>query len=56
MKLRRSTRILVVVSLLAAFGLAFVLTPPRGPCAIRQFDAERGPSRSPDSCSSRIAS
>jgi len=46
--MRRSTRILVVVSLLAAFGIAFVLTPPRGPRSIRQFD--------PDCCSSRIAS
>ena len=37
---RRSTRILVVTSLLAAFGIAFVLTPPRGPRSIRQFDPE----------------
>ena len=39
--MRRSTRILVLISILAAFGLAFVLTPPRGPRSIRQFDADR---------------
>src|SRR6185295_11618168 len=39
--MRRATRILVVVVVLAAFGLAFVLTPPRGPRSIREFDADR---------------
>jgi len=41
MALRRSARTLVVFSVIAAFGLAFALTPPRGPRSIRQFDAER---------------
>ncbi len=39
--MRRSSRILVVVSVIAAFTLAFVLTPPRGPRSMRQFDADR---------------
>ena len=34
-------RTLVVLSVLAAFGLAFALTPPRGPRSLRLFDAER---------------
>jgi len=39
--MRRPARILVVAASLAAFGLAFVLTPPRGPRSLRQFDADR---------------
>ena len=39
--MRRSTRILVVLAIVSAFGLAFVLTPPRGPRSLRQFDADR---------------
>ena len=34
-------RLLVVVAIIAAFGLAFVLTPPRGPRSLRQFNADR---------------
>jgi hypothetical protein len=39
--MRRSARAAVVVSVVAAFALAFVLTPPRGPRSMRQFDAGR---------------
>src|SRR5712691_12810817 len=39
--MRRSARILVVVSIVAAFAAAFALTPPRGPRSMRQFDAGR---------------
>ena len=39
--MRRSARFLVILAILAAFGLAFVLTPPRGPRSLRQFDADR---------------
>jgi hypothetical protein len=39
--MRRSSRVLVVLSVIAAFALAFVLTPPRGPRSMRQFDADR---------------
>jgi hypothetical protein len=39
--MRRSARILVVCAMVSAFGLAFVLTPPRGPRSMRQFDADR---------------
>jgi hypothetical protein len=39
--MRRSARILVALSIVAAFGTAFVLTPPRGPRSMRQFDADR---------------
>ena len=34
-------RVLVVGCVIAAFGLAFALTPPRGPRSMRQFDADR---------------
>ena len=34
-------RIVVVFVVIAAFGMAFVLTPPRGPRSLRQFDADR---------------
>ena len=37
----RSTRILVVSLVLASFGLAYVLTPPRGPRSLRDFDPDR---------------
>jgi hypothetical protein len=39
--MRRSTRIVVVFLVIASFGLAFALTPPRGPRSLRQFDADR---------------
>ena len=39
--MRRSTRLLIVCAMLAGFGLAFALTPPRGPRSMRQFDADR---------------
>ena len=38
---RRSARVLVEVAVVMAFALAFVLTPPRGPRSLRQFDADR---------------
>ena len=38
---RRSARVLIVTSVIAAFVLAFALTPPRGPRSLRQFDADR---------------
>ena len=38
---RRSARVLIVTSVIMAFALAFVLTPPRGPRSLRQFDADR---------------
>jgi hypothetical protein len=38
---RRFTRVLIAISVVAAFALAFVLTPPRGPRSLRQFDADR---------------
>ena len=38
---RRSARVLVAVAVVMAFALAFVLTPPRGPRSLRQFDADR---------------
>src|SRR5262245_3706115 len=41
MPLRRSARILVVIAVLAAFGGAFVLTPPRGPRSMRVFEPVR---------------
>jgi hypothetical protein len=34
-------RLSVVFLVVAAFGLTFVLTPPRGPRSLRQFDADR---------------
>lgn len=39
--MRRSTRVVVVLVAITSFGLAFALTPPRGPRSLRQFDAER---------------
>jgi hypothetical protein len=39
--MRRSARVAAVVSVVVAFALAFVLTPPRGPRSMRQFDAGR---------------
>lgn len=39
--MRCSARILVALSIVAAFAIAFVLTPPRGPRSMRQFDADR---------------
>ena len=40
--MRRSARIgVVVVAVLAAFAIAFALTPPRGPRSMRQFNAVR---------------
>jgi hypothetical protein len=39
--MRRSARIGVVVAVLAAFAIAFALTPPRGPRSMRQFNAVR---------------
>jgi hypothetical protein len=36
-----STRVLVGAAVIAAFGLAFAFTPPRGPRSLRQFDADR---------------
>jgi hypothetical protein len=36
-----SMRLLVAVAVIAAFGLAFAFTPPRGPRSLRQFDADR---------------
>jgi hypothetical protein len=38
---RRFMRVLVVISVVAAFALAFAFTPPRGPRSLRQFDADR---------------
>jgi hypothetical protein len=35
------SRAAIAVAILAAFGLAFALTPPRGPRSMRQFDAGR---------------
>jgi hypothetical protein len=34
-------RVVIVFLVLAAFPIAFVLTPPRGPRSLRQFDADR---------------
>ena len=39
--MRRSVRIVVVFLVVASFGLAFALTPPRGPRSLREFDADR---------------
>jgi hypothetical protein len=39
--MRRTARIAIVITLVAAFVLAFALTPPRGPRSMRQFDAGR---------------
>jgi hypothetical protein len=39
--MRRSARVGVVVAVLAAFAIAFALTPPRGPRSMRQFNAVR---------------
>jgi hypothetical protein len=39
--MRRSTRIIVVFLVLASFGLAYVLTPPRGSRSLRDFDPDR---------------
>ena len=39
--MRRPARILVVAASLAAFGLAFVLTPPRGARSMREFNPPR---------------
>jgi hypothetical protein len=39
--MRRSTRVVVVLLVIASFGLAFALTPPRGARSLRVFDAER---------------
>jgi hypothetical protein len=39
--MRRSARSGVVVAVLAAFAIAFVLTPPRGTRSMRQFNAVR---------------
>ena len=39
--MRRSARMLVVCAVIGAFLLAFVLTPPRGPRSMRQFDPDR---------------
>ncbi len=39
--MRRSARVGVVVAVLAAFAIAFALTPPRGPRSMRQFNAAR---------------
>jgi hypothetical protein len=38
---RRFSRAAIAVAILAAFALAFALTPPRGPRSMRQFDAGR---------------
>ena len=38
---RRLSRAAIAVAILAAFALAFALTPPRGPRSMRQFDAGR---------------
>jgi hypothetical protein len=37
----RAARLAVFLSVVAAFVLAFALTPPRGPRSMRQFDAAR---------------
>ena len=37
----RSARIAVVVAIVAAFGLSFALTPPRGPRSLRVFQPAR---------------
>jgi hypothetical protein len=34
-------RVLVAFLVVASFGLAYVLTPPRGPRSLREFDADR---------------
>ena len=39
--MRRSARVGVVAAVLAAFAIAFALTPPRGPRSMRQFNAVR---------------
>jgi hypothetical protein len=39
--MRRSARVGVVVAVLAAFAIAFAVTPPRGPRSMRQFNAVR---------------
>jgi hypothetical protein len=39
--MRWLTRAAVVLAILAAFALAFALTPPRGPRSMRQFDPDR---------------
>ena len=39
--MRRSMRVVVVLLVIASFGLAFALTPPRGVRSLRVFDAER---------------
>jgi hypothetical protein len=39
--MRRAARVGVVVAVLAAFAIAFALTPPRGPRSMRQFNAVR---------------
>jgi len=39
--LRPVSRIAVVVAIVAAFGLSFALTPPRGPRSMRQFQPGR---------------
>ncbi len=38
---RLERRVLVAFLLVASFGLAFALTPPRGPRSLREFDADR---------------
>jgi len=39
--MRIASRVVVVVAIVAAFGAAFVLTPPRGPRSMRQFSPPR---------------
>lgn len=39
--MRRFSRVLVVFAAVVAFGLAFALTPPRGPRSMRQFEPDR---------------
>jgi hypothetical protein len=39
--MRRFSRVLVVCAVLAAFGLACALTPPRGPRSMRVFEPDR---------------
>src|SRR5258706_4154130 len=39
--MRLSARIAVVLAIVAAFGLSFALTPPRGPRSMRQFQPGR---------------
>jgi hypothetical protein len=39
--MRRLARFWIVLSVLVAFGAAFVLTPPRGPRTMRDFNAPR---------------